>query len=339
MSHLPVDGPTPDPVIATILAERDGLKADRARIAMRRWGFLAIALLVAVAPTFLYPIYLMNLYCFAILACAFNLLLGYAGLLSFGHAAFFGAGSYAAGYVAKRYGWPPELAVLTGVAVAGVLGLVFGAVAIRRQGIYFAMTTLALAQMIYFLAVRFPAYTGGEDGIQSVPRGKLFGVLDLGNDLTMYVAVSCIFLGALLFIQRVVESPFGQVLKSIRDNETRAMSLGYETSRYKLVAFVISAALTGLAGATKVLVSQVATLADVHLSMSAEPMLMTIVGGLGTMFGPAFGAAIIVTMQNYLAPLGAWVTVSQGLIFILCVLVFRQGFGGLVNRLLGRSSA
>lgn len=336
MSPLHEDRLATDPAIASILAERDGSTVYRARVSTQRWGFLAIVLLVAVAPTFLYPIYLMDLYCFAIFACAFNLLLGYAGLLSFGHAAFFGAGSYAAGYVAKRYGAPPEFAVLAGMAVAGALGLVFGAVAIRRQGIYFAMTTLALAQMIYFLAVRFPAYTGGEDGIQSVPRGKLFGLLDLGNDLTMYVAVSCVFLGSLLFIQRVVESPFGQVLKSIRDNEKRAMSLGFETSRYKLVAFIISAALTGLAGATKVLVSQVATLSDVHLSMSAEPILMTIVGGLGTMFGPAFGAAIIVTMQNYLAPLGAWVTVCQGLIFILCVLVFRQGVAGLFGRMVGQ---
>ena len=299
------------------------------------WGFTkaqltALALLVAflaIGPFFLYPVFLMKLLCFALFACAFNLLIGYVGLLSFGHAAYFGMGGYIAGHAAKVWGLTPEVAVIAGALVAGFQGWIFGWIAIRRQGIYFAMITLALAQMIYFLCVQAP-FTGGEDGIQAIPRGNLFGSISLANDMAMYWFVAGVFLFGFLMIHRIIHSPYGQVLKAIRENEPRATSLGYRTDDYKLVAFILSATLAGVAGATKSLVFGIATLTDVHWSMSGEVVLMTLVGGLGTVFGPVVGAAVIVTMQNYLAEMGAWVTVIQGGIFVAVVLAFRRGVVG-----------
>jgi branched-chain amino acid transport system permease protein len=269
----------------------------------------------------------MKVLCFALFACAFNLLIGYVGLLSFGHAAYFGMGAYVTGYAAKAWGVPPELAILMGGATGALLGLPFGWLAIRRAGIYFAMITLALAQMVYFFALQAP-FTGGEDGIQAIPRGTLFGMFDLTSDMTMYWLVAAIFLAGFLLIHRIVHSPFGQVMKAIRDNEPRATSLGYRTDDYKLVAFVLSATLAGVAGGTKALVFNIATLTDVHWAMSGEVVLMSLVGGLGTIFGPVVGAAVIITMQNYLAEFGAWVLVIQGVIFIACVLAFRRGVLG-----------
>ncbi len=289
------------------------------------FGLMVAALLLA--PLFVYPVFLMKALCFALFACAFNLLIGYAGLLSFGHAAFFGSAGYAAAHSAKVWGFAPELAILLGAVVAGALGVVIGAIAIRRQGIYFAMVTLALAQMVYFLSLQAP-FTGGEDGIQAVPRGTLFGVFDLGDTMTLYFVVLAIFLGGFLLINRTIRSPFGQVLRSIRDNEPRAVSLGYKTDRYKLIAFVLSAALTGVAGATKALVFQLASLTDVHWSMSGEVVLITLLGGLGTIYGPVVGAFVVIALENYLSQLGAWVTVVQGAIFVVCVLTFRRGIVG-----------
>ena len=291
---------------------------------------LAFAVMVAVlvvAPFVAYPLFLMQALCFALFACAFNLLIGYVGLLSFGHALYFGWASYLASHAAKVWGLPPELAILTGAATAAVLGLIAGALAIRRQGIYFAMITLALAQMMYFFAVQ-AKFTGGEDGIQGVPRGKLFGFINLGDQMTMYAFVVVVFLAGFLFIHRIINSPFGEVLKAIRENEARALSLGYKTDRYKLVAFVLSATLAGVAGATKAIAFQIASLTDVHWTMSGEVVLMTLVGGLGTVFGPVVGAFIIVTMQNYLTALDQWVSVIQGAIFVVCVLLFRRGVVG-----------
>jgi branched-chain amino acid transport system permease protein len=269
----------------------------------------------------------MKVMCFALFACAFNLLLGYVGLLSFGHAMFLGIGGYAAAHAAKVWGLTPELAILLGAAASCLLGVVSGLLAIRRQGIYFAMITLALAQMVYFFCVQAP-FTHGEDGIQSVPRGKLFGVIDLTDVTAMYATVFVIFVAGFLLIYRIVHSPFGQVLKAIRENEPRAISLGYDTDRYKLIAFVLSAALSGLAGATNALVFQLAALNAVHWTMSGEVVLMTLVGGLGTVFGPVVGALAVLAMENYLAQLGAWVTIVQGVIFMLCVLTFRRGIVG-----------
>ncbi len=291
-----------------------------------------VAFLIA-APFVLYPIFLMKALCFALFACAFNLLLGYVGLLSFGHALYFGWASYVAAYAAKSWGLSPELSILTGTATAAGLGIIAGIVAIRRQGIYFAMITLALAQMMYLVALRAP-FTGGEDGIQAVPRGRLFGVFDLSVEMNMYVFVLVVVLAALFLIYRIIDSPFGEVLRAIRENEPRAVSLGYSTDRYKLVAFILSATLAGLAGAIKALVFQLASLTDVHWTMSGEVVLMTLVGGLGTVFGPIVGAFLIVAMENYLAPFGQWVLVIQGGIFVVCVLVFRRGIvGELANRL------
>jgi branched-chain amino acid transport system permease protein len=290
-------------------------------------AFALMVLAALVAPFFLYPVFLMKVLCFALFACAFNLLIGYVGLLSFGHAAYFGMASYVSAHAAKVWGFTPELAILSGTAVAAFLGLAFGWLAIRRQGIYFAMVTLALAQMVYFFSLQAP-FTGGEDGIQAVPRGRLFGIVDLSNDMAMYFVVLAVFLFGFLLVYRVVHSPFGQVLKSIRENEQRATSLGYQPDTYKLVAFVLSTALAGLAGATKALVFQLASLTDVHWTMSGEVVLMTLLGGMGTVFGPVVGALTIVSMQNYLATLGAWVTVVQGVIFVLCVLAFRRGIVG-----------
>lgn len=290
-------------------------------------AFAVMAILLVVAPLFVYPVFLMQALCFALFACAFNLLVGYVGLLSFGHAMFFGWASYFCAHMLKVWGLQPEFAIPLATLGAGVMGVVVGALAIRRQGIYFAMITLALAQMAFFFAVQAP-FTHGEDGIQGVPRAKLLGVIDLSHEMTMYFFVLFVFLASFLLIYRIIHSPFGEVLKAIRENETRAISLGYKTERYKLMAFVLSAALAGLAGATKVLVFQLASLTDVHWTMSGEVVLMTLVGGLGTVFGPVAGAFIIVAMQNYLATFGQWVTVIQGVVFVACVLLFRRGIIG-----------
>jgi branched-chain amino acid transport system permease protein len=325
-----------------------------ARVSSETLAFVAMVAILIIAPFVAYPVFLMKALCFALFACAFNLLIGYGGLLSFGHALFFGWASYVAAHMAKVgvislpyptgahvWGWlviplppmTPELAILFGTAVAAVLGLVTGALAIRRQGIYFAMITLALAQMLYFFALQ-AKFTGGEDGIQGVPRGKLFGLVDLNNEMAMYAVVVVVFLAGFLLIYRIINSPFGEVLKAIRENEARAISLGYKTDRYKLLAFVLSATIAGLAGATKSIVFQLASLTDVHWSMSGEVVLMTLVGGLGTVFGPVAGAFVIVGMQNYLASFGEWVTVIQGVIFVFCVLLFRRGVVGEVAHLL-----
>ena len=301
-----------------------------------RAQLVALAVLVAAvvaAPSVLYPIYLMKVMCFALFACAFNLLLGYVGLLSFGHAAYFGLGGYIGAHAAKVMGLSPELSILAGGLCAACLGAVFGWLAIRRAGIYFAMITLALAQMTYFLFNQAP-FTGGEDGIQQVPRGKLFGVISLAPDMTMYAVVAVVFLAGFLLVFRIVHSPFGQVLKAIRDNEPRAVSLGYRVAQYKLLAFVLSAALAGVAGGTKAIVFGIATLTDAHWQMSGEVVLMTLVGGMGTIFGPVMGALVIITMENYLAEFGAWVTIIQGGIFVACVLAFRRGVVGELARLL-----
>jgi branched-chain amino acid transport system permease protein len=290
-------------------------------------GIAVMAALFAVAPLVVYPVFMMKAMCFALFACAFNLLIGFGGLLSFGHAMFLGTAGYATAHSAKVWGLPPELAILFGTACAFLLSIVTGLLAIRRLGIYFAMITLALAQMIFFFYLQ-SAFTGGEDGIQSVPRGRLFGFIDLSNIWAMYYTVFVVFIAGFLLIYRVIHSPFGQVLKSIRENEARAISLGYDSVRYKFMAFVLSGTLAGLAGATKALVFQLASLTDVHWTMSGEVVLMTLLGGLGTIFGPVVGAFIIIAMENYLAQLGAWVTVVQGAIFVVCVLTFRRGVVG-----------
>ncbi|HZQ62890.1 MAG TPA: branched-chain amino acid ABC transporter permease [Casimicrobiaceae bacterium] len=283
---------------------------------------------LAVAPHVgFYPVFLEKALCFALFACAFNLLLGFGGLLSFGHAMFLGTAGYLSAHAAKMWGFPPELAILTGTAASTGLGIVTGALAIRRQGIYFAMITLAMAQMIFFFYLQAP-FTHGEDGIQAVPRGRLFGVLDLTHPMAMYYVVLTIFTAAFLFIYRVIHSPFGDVLKAIRDNEPRAISLGYDAQLFKLLAFVLSAGLAGLAGATKAIVFQLASLTDVQWQMSGEVVLMTLLGGMGTIFGPVVGAFAIVSIENYLAGFGEWVTVFTGAIFVVCVLAFRRGIVG-----------
>jgi len=316
-------------VLRTVFAGR--VRHEGGRFPLLAFG--AMVLVFLIAPLFIYPIFLMNVLCFAIFACAFNLLIGYAGLLSFGHAAFLGTAGYITGHAAKMWGLPPELAILAGTFAAALLGLVFGMLTIRRQGIYFAMITLALAQMVYFFYLQAP-FTGGEDGIQAIPRGRMFGVLDLQNMMTLYFVVLAIFLAAFLLIYRIIHSPFGEVLKAIRENERRAISLGYKPDQYKLIVFV-----SGLAGGTKAIVFQLATLTDVHWSMSGEVVLMTLLGGLGTVFGPVIGALVIVALQNYLAPIGAWVTVVQGVIFVACVLMFRRGIvGEIVAKVKSRSS-
>ncbi len=308
-------------------------------IVVPRHQYIAFAVMVLafiVAPFFIYPVFLMDALCFALFACAFNLLIGYAGLLSFGHAMFLGSAGYLSAHAAKVWGFPPELAILTGTATAALLGVVTGLLAIRRQGIYFAMITLALAQMIYFFCLQ-AKFTGGEDGIQNVPRGTLLGMLDLRNDLTFYYVVLAIFVFGFLLIYRTIHSPFGQVLKAIRENEPRAISLGYKVDQYKLIAFILSAALAGLAGSTKAIVFQLASLTDVNWPMSGEVVLMTLLGGLGTVFGPVAGAFIVTALENYLAQLGAWVSIVQGLIFVVCVLTFRRGVMGELGRLLKKS--
>jgi branched-chain amino acid transport system permease protein len=296
-------------------------------------AFVAMVTVLVVAPLFVYPLFLMKALCFALFACAFNLLLGYVGLLSFGHALYFGWASYVSAYAAKVWGFNPEFAILAGAATAAVFGLIAGSLAIRRQGIYFAMITLALAQMMYFFAVQAP-FTGGEDGIQAVPRGHLFGLINLADPINMYSTVLAIFLAGFLLIYRIINSPFGEVLKAIRENEARAISLGYKTDRYKLVAFVLSATFAGVAGATKAIVFQLASLTDVDWPMSGEVVLMALVGGLGTVFGPVAGAFVIIAMQNYLAQVGQWVTVIQGVVFVTCVLLFRRGIVGELANLL-----
>src|SRR5690349_7929012 len=317
--------------------ETDAVRAPAPGYKDARRGIAVMAILLALVPWIgLYPVFVMKALCFALFACAFNLLIGFVGLLSFGHAMFLGTAGYVCAYAAKVWGFTPELAILAGTAAACILGIVTGLLAIRRQGIYFAMITLALAQMVYFFYLQAP-FTGGEDGIQAVPRGKLFGLIDLNNAWAMYALVFAVFIGGFLLIHRTVHSPFGQVLKAIRENESRALSLGYDVSRYKLLAFVLSATLAGLAGATKSLVFELASLTDAHWTMSGEVVLMTLLGGLGTVFGPVVGALIIVAMENYLAQIGSWVTVTQGVIFVICVLTFRRGVIGELGRLLKKS--
>lgn len=308
--------------VATPAVQQAGWRTQSATIL-----FVTMVVGLIVAPFFTYPLFLMQAMCFALFACAFNLLIGYVGLLSFGHALYFGWASYLAAHSAKIWGFTPELAILTGTATGAVLGLLAGALAIRRQGIYFAMITLALAQMMFFFALQ-AKFTGGEDGIQAVPRGHLFGLLDLSKEMNMYIVVLVIFLGGFLLIYRIIHSPFGEVLKAIRENEQRAISLGYKTERYKLVAFVLSTTLAGCAGATKAIVLQLASLTDVNWPMSGEVVLMTLVGGLGTIFGPVIGSFVILVMQYKLAAVGEWVLVIQGVIFVACVLLFRRGIVG-----------
>ena len=291
---------------------------------------LIFAVLIAfalVAPLGIYPVFLMKVLCFALFACAFNLLIGYVGLLSFGHAMFFGGAAYISGHVVKEWGWSPEMGIIAGTAGAALLGLVAGSLAIRRQGIYFAMVTLALAQMVFFFCLQAP-FTKGEDGIQAIPRSPVLGIFDLSDDFSFYYLVLAIFAFGFLVVWRTIHSPFGQVLKAIRENEPRAVSLGYRVDQYKLLAFVLSAALAGMAGATKALVFQLASLTDVAWQMSGEVVLMTLVGGMGTVFGPIVGAAVIITMQNYLAGFGEWVLVIQGAIFVVVVMAFRKGIVG-----------
>jgi branched-chain amino acid transport system permease protein len=296
-------------------------------------AFLVMTALLIVAPFAIYPVFLMKALCFALFACAFNLLIGYVGLLSFGHAAFLGGAGYATAHSAKVWGFPPEVAILFGTAVAALLGVAIGAVTIRSRGIYFANITLAFAQMIFFFSLQ-AKFTGGEDGIQAVPRGTFLGILDLRQMYVLYFVVLAIFLLGFLIVYRAIHSPFGQVLKAVRENEPRAVSLGYRAEHYKLIAFVLSATLSGLAGGTKALVFQLASLTDVHWTMSGEVVLMTLLGGLGTVFGPVVGAFILIALENYLAQLGAWVTIVQGAIFVVCVLTFRRGVVGELGRLL-----
>ena len=307
----------------------DTIRTEKSRTALSvQAGFLlAGLLLLLLAPFFFYPIFLMKLLCFALFACAFNLLLGYTGLLSFGHATFFGGAAYFTAYTVKSWGLPPELGILIGVAGAAFLGLVMGFFAIRRQGIYFAMITLALSQMFFFFCLQ-AKFTEGEDGIQSVPRGHLFGFIDLNSSTNMYYFVLAVFLVGILIIWRFINSPFGMILKSIRENEQRAISLGYSVARYKLGAFVMSAALSGLAGAVKSIVFQFATLTDVAWQMSGEVILMTLLGGIGTLIGPLFGAGLVVALENYLATSEFPVTIITGIVFMVCVLIFRRGIIG-----------
>ena len=298
--------------------------------------YVGLLLLAIAAPALVYPVFLMKALCLALFACAFNLLLGYAGLLSFGHAMFLGTGGYIAGYAAKSLGLPTELAILSGSAVGALLGLLVGSLAIRRQGIYFAMITLALSQMVFFIYLQ-ARFTGGEDGLQAVPRGRLLGMLNLENDLAFYYVVLAIFVFGFWLAWRTVNSPFGQVLKSIRENEPRALSLGYDVDRYKLLVFVISSGLAGLAGATKTIALHLASLSDVTWQASGEVVLMTLLGGVGTILGPVVGAITVVALENYLADLGSWVTVAMGAVFVLCVLAFRRGVVGELGALVTRS--
>jgi branched-chain amino acid transport system permease protein len=305
------------------MTESDKIK-KRGRIAL----WIGLAILVAAPFIGLYPVFMMKALCYAIFACAFNLLLGYTGLLSFGHAAYLGAAAYATGYLVRSAGLSPELGVIAGTLIAAFCGLLIGLIAIRRQGIYFAMVTLAMAQMIYFVFLQAP-FTGGEDGLQGVPRGKLLGLLSLQNDTVLYYVVLAVFVAVFLFIMRIVHSPYGQVLKAIRENEPRAISLGYDVDRYKLLAFVLSTGLAGLAGSMKTLVLGFATLNDAHWSQSGEVILMTLLGGLGTFAGPVVGAFTIIGLQDFLSDsVGSWINVIIGVIFVVCVVAFRKGFVG-----------
>src|SRR3974390_704217 len=300
-------------------------------------GFGIMALLLAIVPfTSIYPFFVMQALCFALVACAFNLLIGYGGLLSFGHAMFLGTAGYCSAHALKVWGLPPELGILVGTAAACVLGVITGYVSIRRQGIYFSMITLALSQLLYFIYLQAP-FTHGEDGIQGIPQGRLFGIFDLSKPTMLYYVVLIGFLGGFLLIYRTINSPFGEVLKSIRENEQRAISLGYKTDQYKLLAFILSGTIAGFAGSLKVFVAQNASLTDVHWSMSGGSGLLTLVGGLGTVFGPVVGAFVIIAMQQYLASLGQWVTVIQGSIFVACVLLFRRGLVGEIAHFFKRS--
>jgi len=302
---------------------------ERARRGDRDFAVAFVVMLAAIAaaPFVAYPFFVMEMLCVALFACAFNLLIGYVGLLSFGHAMFFGMASYVCAHAAKVLELDPLLSIVSGVAVAAAMGLVAGALAIRSKGIYFAMITVALSQMVLFYCVEAP-FTHGEDGIQSVPQGRVLGLLDLSNNIQLYAFVAVVFLIGFFIVYRTVNSPFGEILKAIRENEPRAISLGYRVQRYKLMAFVLSAALAGLAGATKALVVQNASLSDVGFSMSGEVVLMTLLGGMGTLYGPVVGAIVVVAMQNYLAQYGQWVTVIQGAVFVACVLLFRRGIVG-----------
>lgn len=293
-------------------------------------ALLVLVICLALAPMAVHPSFLMKAMCFAIFACAFNLLLGYVGLLSFGHAAFFGLASYVSAHATKGWGLTPEVAILMATVTATALGAVFGLIAIRRQGIYFACITLALAQLVYFVCVQAPGFTGGEDGIVNIPRKALFGVIDLKSDTALYVVVSVIFVASMIFIFRIIDSPFGQVLRAIRDNEPRAISLGYRVNTYKVIAFTLSAGLAGLAGALKAIVVQVASLTDVYWATSGDPIVMTLVGGLGTVMGPALGAMVFMGLQTYLSELRSWVLFVQGAVFFVCVLFFRNGVMGLL---------
>jgi branched-chain amino acid transport system permease protein len=324
---------------AQVLQPNADHERRQAAVRRKRWFYLAVSVVALAAPLEVYPVFLMKLLCFALFASAFNLLLGYAGLLSFGHAAFLASGGYVTGYLLSHYsGLGTELGILAGTLASAALGLLFGLLAIRRQGIYFAMITLALAQLVFFIYVQAP-FTGGENGMHGVPRGQLFGLFDLNDNLTMYYFVLAVFVFGYAVIQRTIHSPYGQVLKAIRENEPRAISLGYNVDAHKLLAFVISAALTGLAGSTKTVVFQLASLTDAHWHMSGEVILMTLLGGVGTVLGPFVGAAVVVTLQSYLSngPLGEWVHVILGMIFVICVLLFRVGIVGWVLKLARRN--
>ncbi|MNP01429.1 leucine/isoleucine/valine transporter permease subunit [compost metagenome] len=320
--------------------QTQAVKEQRQAVVRRkRWLYVALFVVALAAPLAVYPVFLMKLLCFALFACAFNLLLGYAGLLSFGHAAFLATGGYVTGYLLSHYsGLGTELGILAGTVASAALGLLFGLLAIRRQGIYFAMITLALAQLMFFIYVQAP-FTGGENGLQGVPRGQLFGLFDLNNNMAMYYFVLAVFVFGYAVIQRTIHSPYGQVLKAIRENEPRAISLGYNVNAHKLLAFVISAALTGLAGSTKTVVFQLASLTDAHWHMSGEVILMTLLGGVGTVLGPFVGATVVVALQGYLSngPMGEWVHVILGAIFVICVLLFRVGIVGWVLKLARRN--
>ncbi|WP_404419339.1 branched-chain amino acid ABC transporter permease [Marinospirillum sp.] len=325
--------------MATTETKMTAAQASKQAENRRRYILYAVLLALAlVAPFAAYPVFLMKILCFALFACAFNLLLGYAGLLSFGHAAFLATGGYMTGFLLSNYSITPEVGIITGTLAATVLGTFFGILSIRRQGIYFAMITLALAQMIFFMYLQAD-FTGGEDGLQGVPRGHLFGIFDLSNNLIMYYFVLAVFLFGFLLIQRTVHSPFGQVLKAIRENEPRAISLGYNTDIYKLVAFVLSAALAGLAGSTKTVVFQLASLGDAHWHMSGEIILMTLVGGVGTLFGPVLGATFVLTLEHWLSQsfLGDWVDVILGVIFVVVVLTFRAGIVGEIQKFMKKN--
>jgi len=300
------------------------------------WAWVAMLVVGIVAPFVVYPVFVMNVLCLALFASAFNLLLGYTGLLSFGHAAFLGSAAYVTGLAMKNWGFPTELGVLAGTAVATLLGWIIGSLAIRRSGIYFAMITLGFAQLVYFLIVQMP-WTGGEDGLQGIPRGKALGLVPLDRPVTMYFFVFAAFLGGFLVIHRAIHSPFGQVLRAIRENEPRALSLGYDVDRYKLLAFVLSAGLSGLAGSLKVVVLQFASLSDVHWHRSGEVVLMTLLGGMGTVMGPSVGALLVIALENYLANVGSWVTVITGAVFVVTVLAFRRGIVGEIRAVVKRS--